>query len=432
MGPKHDFQPNETLKLNNDEQSQWALTALTAVEYGFPKAVKDKPSFEELAINVFSSQVHRWDSKSCTGGLRKLVADTNNSKEFVKNASENSQFFLLAARLSKLTNNKVFTLWADRQFKWAQDTGMIGKEFQVYDTMSEKSHVSHDGSSNFNLGHWLEGVAVMYSNNKLEDKKKDWEVRVNSLVATTKTNPKLKGMPSKPETAPYELISSSNLNIANALQYAHSIAHTVHLAPFTSDRLYPGVSAAAEAAAKVCGPKTFETDGNKSEIKMACKADWRPDGPVRDHKDDDGTSVSTAAALEIIQGLLWKMQDGEQGGGYHNQPKATSSKNGYQGPKETKKPEDPKDTKKPEDAKQTTPSQDPKPEDPRQTSQPSPNNTTSAAPEAIQTSVQAQPPPGTPQTPTTTTTTSDAIPGPMSSDEFSAASRAGFGWIVGF
>jgi mannan endo-1,6-alpha-mannosidase len=163
MGPKQDFIPSNMDKLPNDEQSQWGLTALSAAEYGFPKAVDGKPSFLSLAKNVFSSQVRRWDIKTCGGGLRVFVNDKS-EEHFSKNAHSASNFFLLGARLNKLTGGKVYAQWAESQFAWAQQSGLIGKNFEVYDIMHSKCDVEEDVSTNLNLGRWLEGCAVMFTN----------------------------------------------------------------------------------------------------------------------------------------------------------------------------------------------------------------------------------------------------------------------------
>jgi mannan endo-1,6-alpha-mannosidase len=163
MGPKQDFVLGGTDKLPNDEQSQWALTALSAAEYGFPKPIPGKPTFFNLARNVFSSQVSRWDPKTCNGGLPVFVGDKS-GKFTSKNAHSASSFFLLGARLNKLTGEKVFAQWAERQFEWAQQSGLIGKKFEVYDIMHSGCDIDMEVSTNINLGRWMEGCAVMLSN----------------------------------------------------------------------------------------------------------------------------------------------------------------------------------------------------------------------------------------------------------------------------
>ncbi|KAF2796930.1 glycoside hydrolase family 76 protein [Melanomma pulvis-pyrius CBS 109.77] len=371
MGPKQDFLPGPKSKTPNDEQSQWGLAALSAAEYGFPKPIDGKPTFLKLAQNVFNSQISRWDDKTCKGGLRVFVND-GDKEYFAKNGWSASNFFLLGARLNKLTGNKVYALWAERQFKWAHENGLIGKNFEVYDLMHTHCDVDHDISTNLNLGHWIEGSAVLFSNVKGNYDTKPWKDRVNGLLATTKTNPNLYHMPSKPETAPYDLIKSSDQSISNTVQYARSLSHTTHLAPFTSDTLMPNITNAAKAASGVCGQHTMKTEKKESKIKMACTADWRGEGPKRLHKEDDLTVTSAAAALEVVQGLLWAMPKDKEGG-YQGEPKPSQTTKKDE-PKETKKPEDPKETKKPEEPKKTDRPDDPKqtakPENPKQTTKP--------------------------------------------------------------
>lgn len=462
----------------NDEQSQWGLAALSAAEYGFPKPTDGKPTFLKLAQNVFNSQISRWDDKTCKGGLRVFVND-GDKEYFSKNGWSASNFFLLGARLNKLTGNKVYALWAERQFQWAHENGLIGKNFEVYDLMHTHCNIDHDISTNLNLGHWIEGSAVLFSNvspqtlflvscypdlliavappsstfypipnsNPLLTKislqakgnydTKPWKDRVNGLLATTKTNPNLYHMPSKPETAPYDLIKSSDQSISNTVQYARSLSHTTHLAPFTSDTLMPNITNAAKAASGVCGNHTMKTEKKESEIKMACTADWRGEGPKRLHKEDDMTVTSAAAALEVVQGLLWAMPKDKEGG-YQGEPKPSQTTKKEE-PKQTKKPEEPKKTDKPEDPKQTAKPEDPKqtakPEDPKQTTMPEPQPTTTKQGETqpsqtttegeaqpSQTSTDAAAPPPSP------TTSASATP---SGESAGSEMRARFGWIVG-
>lgn len=72
VGPDYNYMPpNQTKSLGNDDQSFWALAAMSAEETGFPPPDDDNvESWLQLAQAVFDSQVLRWDNETCGGGLR--------------------------------------------------------------------------------------------------------------------------------------------------------------------------------------------------------------------------------------------------------------------------------------------------------------------------------------------------------------------------
>jgi outer membrane biosynthesis protein TonB len=228
-------------------------------------------------------------------------------------------------------------------------------------------------------------------------------------------------MPSNPSTAPYDLIASSDQSISNTLQYARSLSHTVFWAPFAGPTLYANITAAALAATQVCAPATLKTGDKEDKVSMACLADWRRKGPERWGQEDDKSVLAAAAALEVVQGVLWGMPKG-------------------MAPKQTTKPEDPKQTKKPEDPESQDPKQTQKPADPMQTSKPEdprqtpnsevPKQTTSAEPQLTQTSTLEQPQlsqtSGTSEASSSATTSGEANP----SETAGSASRTRFGWLV--
>ena len=87
VGQNEDFIPaNQTLNAANDDQSIWAMAALTAAEYGFPDPPKDEPQWLDLAESVFESQRLRWDieveKKTCDGGLRWQIAFSSNGYDW--------------------------------------------------------------------------------------------------------------------------------------------------------------------------------------------------------------------------------------------------------------------------------------------------------------------------------------------------------------
>lgn len=83
VGEDKNFMPvNQTRTMGNDEQCVWALSAMLAAEYDFPKPSGDRPQWLELAKNVFNDQVLRIDDKACDGGLRWQVFSFNNGYNY--------------------------------------------------------------------------------------------------------------------------------------------------------------------------------------------------------------------------------------------------------------------------------------------------------------------------------------------------------------
>ncbi len=104
-GDKLDFAPvNQSTFLGNDDQSTWALAAMTAAEKGFPSPLfqidgqQTSNLWAQMAQNVFDEQVLRWDTKSCGGGLRWQIFSFTNGYDY-KNSISNGNFMQLAARL---------------------------------------------------------------------------------------------------------------------------------------------------------------------------------------------------------------------------------------------------------------------------------------------------------------------------------------------
>jgi mannan endo-1,6-alpha-mannosidase len=163
IGENRDYFPaNQTKTIGNDDQSTWALAALTAAEVGFPKPPNGE--WIDFATSVFNEQVQRWDDETCGGGLRWQIFTFNNGYNY-KNSFAAANFFLLAARLAKSTGNKTYSDWADKTFKWTQDIGIMSSDFHVYDgtdTNTNCSQINHIQWT-YPSAVFTEGAAVMYN-----------------------------------------------------------------------------------------------------------------------------------------------------------------------------------------------------------------------------------------------------------------------------
>lgn len=144
VGPNNDYlPPNQTTSEGNDDQSFWALAAMTAAEVGFPSP-NGSASWSTLAKNVFDEQAARWDDGTCEGGLRWQIFTFNNGYNY-KNSLSNGNFVQLAARLARFTGNQTYLEWAQNATQWSIDIGLIGGGSQsgaVYDGTSTTTNCS--------------------------------------------------------------------------------------------------------------------------------------------------------------------------------------------------------------------------------------------------------------------------------------------------
>jgi mannan endo-1,6-alpha-mannosidase len=166
VGPDYNYMPpNQSASLGNDDQSTWALAAMTAAENDFPSPPSDSgvDSWLQLAQNVFDTQVLRWDTKTCDGGLRWQIYPFNNGYDY-KNSFTNGNFMQLAARLYKMTNNQTYSDWAEKVSQWSFDVGFITNgTYDVYDgasTTNDCSDILHIQWTS-NIGTYLSGYAYL-------------------------------------------------------------------------------------------------------------------------------------------------------------------------------------------------------------------------------------------------------------------------------
>lgn len=167
LGPDNNYSPaNQTKNLGNDDQSSWALAAMTAAEYGFPSDVLDdvNTTWVEIAKNVFEEQAARWDDETCGGGLRWQIFAFNNGYDY-KNTMANGNFYQLASRLALYTGNSTYSDWAHRVYAWTLKVGLISDTRAVFDGVSatkyctEINHIQWTGTA----GTFLAGQAYAFN-----------------------------------------------------------------------------------------------------------------------------------------------------------------------------------------------------------------------------------------------------------------------------
>jgi mannan endo-1,6-alpha-mannosidase len=167
LGDYDAFMPaNQTKNLGNDDQSCWALAAMTAAEVGLAKP--KNADWVDYAKNVWQIQSERItleeNKNACEGGLRWQIFTFNNGYNYY-NSLSNGNFFLLSARLAKYTGNATYAQWADKTFKWSQTVGLVNKDFRVFDGADGTKNCSLISKVQWTANHGLytEGAALMYN-----------------------------------------------------------------------------------------------------------------------------------------------------------------------------------------------------------------------------------------------------------------------------
>lgn len=183
LGATNDFLGPNTL--GNDDQGWWAMTAMSAAEYGLP-AGPNVPAWLTIAQTVWSEMAGRWDTSTCGGGLKWKLSESADPIGFAyKNSVSNGLFFQLSARLYKLTGSSQYSGMADEIFTWMQSVNLIDKNtWAVYDGTDDRlncTQVDHDRWS-YNVGLLLYGSAVMQA---MPNSDPVWSTRTNGLLDAT-------------------------------------------------------------------------------------------------------------------------------------------------------------------------------------------------------------------------------------------------------
>jgi mannan endo-1,6-alpha-mannosidase len=195
LSPSIDYAPaNQTKGLTNDDQTSWALAAMTAAEYGFPSDVLDdlNTTWVQTATNVFDVQALRWDAETCNGGIRWQIFSFNNGYNY-KNTMTNGNFFQLANRLALYTGNSTYADWATRMYDWTVDVGIISNDGRIFDgtdadiNCTDLNHVQWTA----NAGTFLAGQAYAYN-------------AVSPLLCLHKPAHKVHPTNTKPPTDPHQ------------------------------------------------------------------------------------------------------------------------------------------------------------------------------------------------------------------------------------
>lgn len=166
-GVNNDFNPPERYhEMGNDDQAFWAFSALSAAERLFPDPPADKPGWIPLAEAAWVSQMEKWDTEFCGGGLRWQKFTYNKGYDY-KNSISNGAFFLIGARLARYTKNETKAQWAEKAWDWTQSVGFLTPEWEVLDGANADTYNCSNPDRNqrwsYNAGVYLAGAATMYN-----------------------------------------------------------------------------------------------------------------------------------------------------------------------------------------------------------------------------------------------------------------------------
>jgi mannan endo-1,6-alpha-mannosidase len=162
--PANKFIPsNWSSSIGNDDQGFWGMSAILAAELNFPNPPPNQPQYLELAQAVFNSQTgaDHWDD-ICGGGIRWQII--MNSGYQYKNAIANGILFNMGARLARFTGNNSYADWSNKVWNWANNSGIIGKNYAIYDGIHVEKGCSLDPVEySYNSAVFMQGAAFMYN-----------------------------------------------------------------------------------------------------------------------------------------------------------------------------------------------------------------------------------------------------------------------------
>lgn len=284
------FMPsNQTVSISNDDQSTWALAAMSAAEQNLP--APGNTSWIALADEVFNEQVLRWDEKTCGGGLRWMVFPFSNGYNY-KNSNTNGNFFQLASRLARYTGNVTYSDWANRSFNWSKTIGFIDSEMNVWDGASADQNCASVNKQQFSSvsGTYITGAAHLY-NISTGDAQVTWKKNLDGLLNATLDL-------YFPNGIAKEVVCDDGARCTLDMKFmkgilAQQLVDTIQVAPYTADSILPKLTTSAQAAAKVCD-------------STGCPLLW--DGTLTGKTPSTllyGTGMGeTFSVLSYVQGLL--------------------------------------------------------------------------------------------------------------------------------
>ncbi|CAI7616258.1 hypothetical protein N7533_012843 [Penicillium manginii] len=250
------FPSNYSSYLGNDDQVFWGLAAMTAAELNFPEQ-DGQPSWVSLAQGVFNTQVPRWDTTTCKGGLRWQIWPYQDGYQ-TKNAISNGGLFQLSARLALYTHNQTYAQWAEHIWDWSATTPLLKeKNWNIADSTTPATQCTDHGDWQwtYNYATYISGAAYMHNyTNGTESK---WKEGVEGLLGTSEQFYPTKGFGKDDGSILVEItceaIEKCDRNQRTFKAYFASwLAWLTLIVPGTSDQIMPKLQTSAVAATKTC------------------------------------------------------------------------------------------------------------------------------------------------------------------------------------
>lgn len=260
LGPGNVFQPpNQTKSEGNDDQSFWAMAALSAAENRFPNPPADAGvSWLEAAQGVFNLQAARWDTTTCAGGLKWQIFAFNAGYNY-KNTISNGCFFNVGSRLAVYTGNETYADWANKTWDWSARV-LFDAKYNFYDGSDDTLNCTQLDHLQwtYNAATFLVGAANMYN---FTGGSALWQERIEGIIGNLGVFLKNDVMW---EQACEDLGTCDTDQQSFKAYFARWIAMTMVRAPFTRPLLLPILQTSAQAAVATC---TGGADGNQCGFK---------------------------------------------------------------------------------------------------------------------------------------------------------------------
>jgi predicted alpha-1,6-mannanase (GH76 family) len=163
--------------LNNfyDDEGWWALAWIDVYD------ITHEQRYLGMASSIFADMETGWD-QTCSGGIW-----WSKDRKY-KNAIANELFLSVAAHLAARDNDEKkkakYLEWAQREWKWFAQTGMINADHQVNDGLDTRCANNHKTTWSYNQGVVLGGLAELYG--QTHDSKMMDEA--NAIAAATLSN----------------------------------------------------------------------------------------------------------------------------------------------------------------------------------------------------------------------------------------------------
>lgn len=292
VGPGYDFMmADQEFDEGNDDQSFWGFAAMSAAEKGYPEPPAGQPSWLQMTENLWNTQVNRWDTTTCNGGLRWQIYPANNGYTY-KNSIANGAFFQISARLARFTGNQTYLDWAIKSYDWSVGVGLIDAEYHVYDGAGDTTNCSNPSQIiwTYNTGVYLYGAAVLYNYTSGSD---IWAERtqgfLNAAAQYFDTYSNATNVMVETACEPVDTCNNDQFSFKGYL--SRWMWASTLMAPFTLDKVTAYLRFSSLAAARSC---SGGTNG------VTCGEHWYWE-TAYDGVFGVGQQMS---ALETIQGLL--------------------------------------------------------------------------------------------------------------------------------